>query len=274
MAPARFVVFVALGFLLVGQPAAASLERLPPVESIPPGPRQVPPPAEEILPTAEPASRVKLWEGSFKLGLDGSEGNSQTFNFRFGLDAKRKTKQSVLSLDLDYHKSINDSLETAHRLFFDWRLERLHKTSPWSWFVHGTTVYDEFQPWDVRVGIDTGFGRQLFKNDTTSLLGRFGGGWSREIGGLDDAYVPELIFGLDFERQLSKRQKLTASGEYFPDVTKFGEYRIVTKAGWEVLLDEEMNLSLKLCIADRYNYPNPGGKLNDLDYSMILLWKF
>ena len=36
----------------------------------------------EIKPDAD-----KLWDGSFNLGLDGSEGNTEAFNFRFGFNA-------------------------------------------------------------------------------------------------------------------------------------------------------------------------------------------
>ena len=86
--------------------------------------------------------------------------------------------------------------------------------------------------------------------------------------------MPELNLGFDYEHKLSKRQKIKASVEYYPDVTEFNDFRLVSKADWEVLLDEEMNLSLKFSASNRFKNPNPGGKLNDVDYSMVLLWKF
>ena len=214
------------------------------------------------------------WSGNFELGLDGSEGNSPRFNFRFGFEAKRKTDEDVLSLDLDYHRNTNDSLQTAHRTFFDWRYERLSEKSPWTSFVHGTVDYDEFQAFDVRVALDTGLGYQFIDTDHTSLLGRFGGGWSREIGGPDDDYVPEAAFGLDFERQVTKRQKLTATVDYTPDVTDVADFRLNSKASWEVLLDGDKNLSLKMSVLDRYDSTPHGAKPNDVDYSVTLLWTF
>ena len=216
----------------------------------------------------------KPWSGSFELGLDGSGGNSNTFNIRFGFDVKRKTDKHILTLDLDYHKNTNDSVETANRLYFDWRYERPHKATLWTWFVQGTTTYDEFQPWDVRVTESTGMGYHIVKSESATLEARMGGGSSREIGGPEKHFIPELHFGLDAERKFSKRQKVKASVEYFPDVTEFGEFRLVSKADWEVLLDEEKKLSLKLSASDRFKRPNPGGKLNDVDYSLVLLWKF
>ena len=84
--------------------------------------------------------------------------------------------------------------------------------------------------------LDTGFGYRLIKNDITSLIGRFGGGTTREIGGPDDKFIPEAVFGLEGEHKISKWQKLCASVEYRPDVTDFADYRCVHKAAWEVLL--------------------------------------
>ncbi|MBN1911426.1 MAG: DUF481 domain-containing protein [Pirellulales bacterium] len=304
------VVVLLLGMTCLGQPVGAeesyapwsqselaelSLRRLPPVEPIPSG---------EILgdvtqeldkiekDESEKESRLSLepapwyrphwaeeikkspWTGSAELGLDGSSGNSDTFNVRLGASAKRKTKKNTISFDFDYHKNTNDGLETANRLFFDWRFERPLNQKPWTSFIQGTTVYDEFQPWNVRFNVASGLGYTFIEDDFTTFQGRWGGGGSQEIGGPDQDWVPELNFGFDFEHSLSKRQKIKGSVEYFPDVTQFGEFRVINKASWEVLLDAEMDLSLKLTAADRYRRPNPGGKLNDVDYAIVLLWKY
>jgi len=214
------------------------------------------------------------WEGNFEMGLDGSSGNSNTFNIRLGAEAKRKTKRHRLSLDLDYHKNTNDSIETANRLYFEGRYERLSQRTPWTWFLQQTTDYDEFQPWDVRVVASTGLGYRFLDDEITTLTTRFGGGFSQDVGGPDQDCVPEMNYGIEYEHQMTKRQKIGASVEYFPKVTCFDDFRLVSKADWEVLLDEEMNLSLKVSAIDRYNQPNPGGKLNDVDYSIVLLWSF
>jgi hypothetical protein len=49
--------------------------------------------------------------------------------------------------------------------------------------------------------------------------------------------------------------------------------RINSKAGWELLLDEEMNLSLKLTVLDRYDSTPNRAEPNDIDYAAMLLWK-
>ena len=263
-----------------------SEETLPAAEVLPLPSEETPPAADraaeepqsaataiEELPV-EPETPVKPWKGGFELGLDGTEGNSQTLNFRLGLNVKRSVPESALTLDLDYRKNTTEAEETAHRAFLDWRYERLFPESPWTCFVHGTVDYDEFKAFDLRVTADLGLGYQLIKTKTTTLVARAGGGFSHEIGGTDESWVPEAVFGLDFEHQLSQRQKLTFSTEYTPDVTDIGDFRLTSRAGWEVLVDQEMNLSLKLSVLNRYDSTPGGAKPNDLDYSAVLLWKF
>ena len=247
---------------------------LPPVDGemqAVPAPAALP---SEVIPAEEVPPPVKLWEGSLELGINGTEGNSQTFNFRFGAKVKRKTDWNIFSADADYRQDSADSRQTANRAFLQSRYEHLLGDSPWSWFVHGTLEYDEFQAFDLRIAMDTGLGYSFLKNDTTTLLGRLGAGTSREIGGPDDEFVPEAVLGADFEHKISTRQKLCLSGEYRPDVSDWADYRFHSKAGWEILLDEAMNLSMKFTISDRYDSTPHGLKPNDLDYAVMLLWSF
>ena len=90
----------------------------------------------------------------------------------------------------------------------------------------------------------------------------------------NEDFVPEAVFGLEFDHKLNERQKFSASSEYSPDVTDFLDYRLKSKASWEVLLDEATNLSLKVSILDRYDSTPNGKKANDLDYTLTLLWSF
>jgi putative salt-induced outer membrane protein YdiY len=219
-------------------------------------------------------SRLHPWKGNFEMGMDGSGGNTDTFNIRLGANGKLKTEHHSLTLDLDYHKNYNDSVETANRMNFQGRYERLAVKTPWTWFAQQSTDYDEFQPWDVRVVGSVGLGYRLFDTEKTKLTIRWGAGCSQRIGGPDQDCVPEMNHGIEYEHRMTKRQKIKASAEYFPDVTAWEECRVVSKASWEVLLDAENNLSLKLSASDRYNRPNPGGKLNDIDYAMVLIWGF
>jgi putative salt-induced outer membrane protein YdiY len=266
-------------------PGAGRVVRLPPVET----PDVAVPTTDatdaKSLPVTEAIDSIvvaevvakpveKPWEASFEVGIDGSGGNSETFNFRFGVDTQLKTSRCVLEVDFDYRKNTADWRETANRAFLDWECKRLFGESPWSAFVHGTVEYDEFRDFDLRVAADIGISRELLDSEASSLSGRFGGGFSRELGLPSEYYVPELVFGLDFTHRLSKRQKLTAKIDYMPDVTAFTDFRINTEAAWEVVIDQDTNLTLKTSMLNRYDSTPGTSKSNDVDYSIVLLWSF
>ena len=106
------------------------------------------------------------------------------------------------------------------------------------------------------------------------MIGRFGPGTSKDFQGPETNFRPEVVFGLEGEHKLSKWQKLTCSVEYRPDVSEFNNYLVTTKAGWELLLDEEKHLSLKFGLLDRYSNNSGTKKPNDADYSITMLWSF
>ena len=230
---------------------------------------------EPVAIEPSPPEMDNPWDGSFDLGLDGSEGNSETFNFRFGFHTSRRRESNILTLGLDYNKSTAETKETGNRLFFDGRFEWLIHQTRWSWFIHETVEYDEFQSFNVRDAFDAGLGYRLIRNETTTFIGRMGSGFSHEFGGPDNGlFTPEAVFGLQLEHRLSKRQKIIGMVEYAPDVGDFLRYRIRTQAAWEVLLDMERNLSLRVGVLDRYTSQPNGARPNDLDYASVLIWKF
>ena len=213
------------------------------------------------------------WESSFELGIDGSEGNSSTLTFRSGANLRRKLDWSDLKLAFSYVKSTAESLETKHNAQFEANHDWLLGDSPWSVFAKSIVVYDEFRPFDLELTLNTGMGYQFLKTDTTMFKGRFGSGATRQWDGPNDRWRPEAMLGIDFEYKISKRQKLRLTSDYYPEWGDFEVYRVRTDAGWEMLLDEATNMSLKLGVIDRYDSNSGGTKPNALDYSLLLLWK-
>ncbi len=217
---------------------------------------------------------VKLWSSSIEFGLSGTDGNSETFNMRLGAKTQRKTEFSTFTFEMTHVNQTAEAVRTARNALFDGRAEWPLSGSQWTYFAHLTGEYDEFKPFDFRLAADTGLGRLLVDRESTTLLGRIGGSTSREIGGPEDEWVPELVAGLEFEHALSPRQRLTASAEYFPDVTAFHEYRFNTRGAWEIVVDPDWGLSLKLSAILRLDSTPNGGKEADTDYAALLLWSF
>lgn len=215
----------------------------------------------------------EIWGASFEIGINGTEGNSQTMSFRTAANVNRKTDHSDWKTDLTYAKTNANSVETQNYALFNSGVDWLFADSPWTLFTKTGLQYDEFKAFDLRLAVNAGVGYQVVKSDPLSLLWRFGAGTSREFGGPDDDWVPEGVFGIEFESQITKKQKLTAKTEYFPDWTDFMDYRLVTDFGWVMLIDEEANLSLKLSVTDQYDSTPNGREPNDINYSLLLLWK-
>jgi hypothetical protein len=117
-------------------------------------------------------------------------------------------------------------------------------------------------------------GYYWIRDDNGSLITRFGSGASRELGAPDDDWTPEAVFGIEADRQITKRQKVRAKVDYFPAWEDFGNYRLVTDFSWEILLDGTDNLSLKLSVNDRYDSTPQGVLPNDIYYSALILYKF
>lgn len=213
------------------------------------------------------------WEGGAEVGVNGTEGNAEALSVRTGANLKRKTDTFELSSDVTYLKATADGVETQHNALQNAGYERFFGDHPWSFFIKESLEYDEFKAFDLRLAVNAGIGIKLIDTDATKLKARFGAGASREFGGPNNQWTPEALYGADFERQLTERQKLALTVDYFPEWGDLSNYRLVTDLGWEVLLDEAHNLNLKLSVNDRYDSTPNGRRPNDINYALLLLWK-
>lgn len=267
----------------------------PPADAPPPGTPGVKlASAQEPIPTPAPAAKEEtlkllppmpewyepgywmppdIWSGSFEIGINGSEGNADSFSMRVGGNLKKKTDWDQFEWKVTHAKTESRGIMTQNNAIMNAREEIFLGDTRWSVFQTTFLEYDEFKAFDLRLVLNAGVGYLYYKSDSTKLKGRFGAGTSREFDGPSDEWVPEGVFGIDFDHQFSKKQKITATVEYFPDWDDFSDYRLVTNVGWELLLDEVSNLNLKIGVIDRYDSTPHGLKPNDFDYSILLMWK-
>ena len=214
------------------------------------------------------------WTNHAELGLDGSNGNADTLAIQTGLELKRKTDDETFALDLDYRYANSQSVTTEQNGRLNLDYDRLIGDTRWSYFGKFGMEWDTFKAFDLRLNFNGGLGYHWIRNDRTTLVHRFGAGASKEIGSPDDSWIPEAVFGLDGEHRINKYHKVKGKVDYFPSWEDYSDYRIVTDLAWEILLDDEDNLSLKLAVTDRYDSTPQGAKPNDLYYSLLLLVKF
>jgi putative salt-induced outer membrane protein YdiY len=271
--------------------ANGSLMRLPAVEEASPEIIPTPPPGgAAATPASSEASNEFLmmepgwqmwspafwdpWEGNVELGLSGTEGNSRTFNVRFGMTAKHKTETLVKTLQVTSIQKTANSVTTANTALVDARQEWPLPESRFNYYIHGLAEYDQFKAFDYRFSADSGIGYEFIQNDVTTLISRAGLSVSKEVGGNDGDLKPELALGTEYKRKFSKSHSVSAKVDYFPNLTDFGDYRVNSQAAWEIALAQAWGLSLKLSIIDRYDSTPQGASPNDLDYSTLVIWTF
>lgn len=213
------------------------------------------------------------WDIGINFGLNGSEGQNRTQSVASGAYVKRDSELWTLDSKVTYNLTAANSVETQNNALLDARLDRKLKKTAWSLFILNQTLYDEFQPFDLRVSLNSGVGYKWVKTDNFNLLGRFGAGASREFGGPDDEWAAEALLGLDYEYLISDKQRFTMKVDYFPEWEDFGNYRVVSDAGWEVDLDKPKNMSLRFTVNDRYDSTPNGVAPNLVNYAVLLNWK-
>lgn len=236
-------------------------------------------PAAEIATVPVPGradpepSRVK-WLREFELGLTGSQGNSERANFQGGFRMSRKTDADTFQLNTRYRLDTTGGDRTANRFLANARNDWGLSHPDWSLFLQSGVELDEFREFDARWTGGGGFGYRIINTPDTVLRGRLGFGFSRDFGGLDDDYHPEVITGLELSRRLTDRQLLVASAEVFPEVDDFDDFRSIIKAEWQLRLENSKDVFLRIGAEHRYDTDTPADKRSDLDYFVRLVFGF
>lgn len=216
------------------------------------------------------------WDGSVEFGLTGSSGNNERISLRAALGLVRTTEEIESALRIVYRYAKEDGNETDNRLLTTIRNDWLMPDTPWRAWARAELDIDEFQQWDARWSIAGGPGYEAIDTDRTFLLLRAGLGLTQTVGGgSENKITPEGVLGFDFTQKLSERQNIFANFDFFPALDEIGPYRFVAIAGWEILVDPDLNMTLKVGIEDRYDSrPGDGFKRNDFDYYVTLVWSF
>lgn len=217
---------------------------------------------------------ITPWDTGIELGLNGSAGNNEAFSVRTGGYMKRESRFSKLDYSIYYNRTTTGGFTTQNNATSDIRNDwMLDDESPWTLYAKANVFYDEFQAFDLQTNGNSGIGYQIFKDPVINLTTRVGAGASREIGGPDNQWTPEALFGFEYEQNVSETQKFYANFEYYPALEGFTDYRIVTDGGWEIELSQPSNMSLKISASDRYDSTSFGADPNLLNYSVLLLLK-
>lgn len=220
---------------------------------------------DEPAPAAPAEPPEKEWKASVVVAAGGSFGNTDTQNFSASVVASRENAASKTVLDAAYFWGSNngdrdENKATAGILHDSYRW----LPDPWLVYVGFRYDFDEFRSWDYRIQGSAGVGYRLIRKEDFKLTLRAGAGAVQEFNSDNDDIRPELMFGGDIEWNISEKQTLLFSSYVFPDLDDTGEFRTLSKASWDLLVDEESNMSLYAGVEHEYvSLVDPGRDHND-----------
>ncbi|OWK43500.1 DUF481 domain-containing protein [Fimbriiglobus ruber] len=230
-----------------------------------------------LLPAPPPPPPPKIWTGSADLGLNGTDGNSNTLNMRTNWNVQRKVTDNVFVSDLVYTYSRQNGSVTASQALYNVRDEVLFLHTPWTVFTSGLIEYDELRAYRFRIGAYAGVGYVVVDDADITLRLRTGFGVEREIGsgvGVVDQWVPEMLFGYDFRYKFNDRSSFLSIVDFYPQINDWAVYRVRARAAYEYILDPKRCIIMRLGVQDRYD-SNPGpAERNDVAYFATLGMKF
>lgn len=272
----------ALGRLVIARSAIASLtldgedgptEPAPPPPAVEAAPQEAPPAGTAAEAPAAPAPDPWTWR--FEFGLNGSEGRTEKLDGRINFLAQRRTDETRLALDANYRTATSRGDHTQNKFdagaIHDW----YWNDSPWLAFVQGRFELDEFADYDQRYSAGGGLGYSFIKSDRTELVGRAGLGGAMERGGPNDGDItPEGIIKIDLTHTLTEITRLTAGGEYYPDLNRFGDFRAILNTAIETRLSATSPASLKFGV--RYEVEDRHGISQDdlFEYFALFVVEF
>ena len=218
---------------------------------------------------------VPAYTGSFAAGFNGKSGNSENIDFNFAVNVTRDSDFATSIFIANYFYASSSVITTTDRWFSQFRSEIKFANPRYSWFNQVGVEIDRFKAYDYRISLHTGLSYKLIDEELRKLKFRFGGGTSSEVGGASGAYSPELQLGADWERKIFEHTRLYATADYFPNVSDFGDFRLNSNAGLDVLVDKTRNINFRIFAQNRYDSTPPeGNQESDLDYGAALVVGF
>jgi putative salt-induced outer membrane protein YdiY len=216
---------------------------------------------------------LRGWDRRLEVGLNGSDGNSDTLNVLGGLHLGFKDDHHRFKLDGVYRLSRQDGDDTEHNAFAQGVHDWIAPDRRWFPFVDARWDFDEFEDWDHRIASHAGLGYALFETERFELIVRGGLGAYRTFGAEDDRWVPEALAGGEGIWRIASGHELSFYSWLYPDLDDTGEYRNLSGAAWKIGLTQEV--SLKLSVENEYeSLVEADTEHNDLRYTGSILIGF
>ncbi len=232
-------------------------------------------PAKPVTPGLFGTTFLQGWNRRIELAVNGSEGNTETFDLRAGFGADYEDEHDRWRLSALYARSENDNETSRNEFTANVTKDWLFPDRPY--FIFGTVTYeyDQLQSWEHRVSAFGGIGYTFVQQEKWDLRGRAGIGGNYRFEGEERGFTPEAMLGLETEYRFTDKHKIIGYTNFFPALESPFQFRNVTGAAWQMEIDRDLGLSLKLGVENEYESEvAPGEKHNDFKYYAGLLWAF
>jgi hypothetical protein len=208
-----------------------------------------------------------LWAGNLNFGFSLTTGNTRTNNMTLGGTLGRQTRRDKTALYATYINAQNKTgtigVTTANAIRGGGRYES-KIANRLSYFGFADLEYNQIQLLDLRSVLGGGLSYAAVKR-TRAELELFGGGsWNRE----DYATAlrrnsGEVLAGQDLTLQVNDRMRLKERFQFFPNLSRGGEFRHTLDTSLTTRITSWMNWSITA--SNRYlSNQVPGAKRNDL----------
>lgn len=232
-----------------------------------------------VVPSAaeEPESP---WSGVIDVSLTGNRGTNQNTNFRANLNVRKDDKVTVDAYELTWITQSSEvnvaapgaperlgTRKSADRQVGRARREWYVDDTKWRPFGQAIVEVDEFKDYDKRVSLAAGAVYPVIEEEKTTWDVRGGAGASREFGGADESWTPELLFGTDYIVEVFDLNTFGLIWDIFPSLEEQGEYRMITQAKWDVAPAEDSPWRFNVGVQQYYDSdPEAGSRKTDVIY--------
>lgn len=262
-----------LAVKLAGDAPATPAPEAPAAEA-PAEPAPEPVTIPQVNPGLFGTSFLRGWNRQIEVAFNGTEGNTETLDVRAAFTTDYEDTTDRWKFSAVYDRSETDSEVSRNQFAVTLTKDWLIPEKPYFFFASGRHDYDEFKDWEHRTSLFGGIGYEFVKSEKWDLRGRAGIGGSYEWEG-DDNFTPEALLGLETEYRFNDKHKVLAYTTFFPGLEKPFEFRNITGAAWQIEIDQDLGLSLKLGVENEYESDAaPGDEKNDFKYFGGILWAF
>ena len=197
--------------------------------------------------------------------------------FRLGTLARYRWAGKELEIDMKYERRQDEQENVTNRVLLDGTHEWIFNSTRWSHYLGGKVEYDQTKEFDSRFETNTGFAFSVLKSRSSHVKLKAGTTVSREIG-IDQDEVdlsPDSLYGVSINQQVTTAHKISTSVDYIPQWTDFRQYEVQAEANWQIVLDEDRDLRLKVGARNRYESSMPIESIEEgTDYTTSLMWVY